>query len=188
MKKYNVIYVDPPWKYKQKSAGRGNKSGASDKYKTEDVSKLPVNQITEDNALIFMWATTPLLPDAFELLKTWGFTYKSMIVWEKTGLLGMGNWLRINTEFILIGFKGDVVPFKHQERNIYKHKVGRHSQKPHFFRELVSILALKTFNNVVKLEMFARTRDGMFGDIEYEGWDVYGDQCNNSIELPTIKP
>lgn len=183
MKKYNVIYSDPPWQYKQKSAGRGNKSGAIDKYETGDVSYLPINDITEDNALLFMWCTTPLMPDAISLISAWGFTYKTLIVWEKTGLLGMGNWVRVQTEFILIGVKGKVKPFGHQEKNIYKHKVGRHSQKPHFFRKLVETLSKKSFDNPKKLELFARTREGMFGDMEYEGWDVFGNEVNNSIIL-----
>lgn len=183
--KYNVIYADPPWQYKQKSSGRGNKSGANDKYETNDVSKMPINEITQENALMFMWCTTPLMPEAMDLLKAWGFKYKTIIVWEKTGLLGMGNWIRIQTEFILIGVKGKVKPFSHQDRNIYKHPVGKHSQKPHIFRQLVETLSKKSFDRIDKLELFARTRDGMFGDIEYEGWDVFGNQVNNSIKLPS---
>lgn len=132
-----------------------------------------------------MWATTPLFPDAIKLLSDWGFTYKTMIVWEKTGILGMGNWLRVQTEFVLIGVKGNVPPFKHQQKNIFKHKIGKHSQKPHFFRLLVESLANKSFTESppLKLELFARSRDGFFPDYEYEGWDVYGNQVNNSIKL-----
>lgn len=149
-----------------------------------NIDELPINDITQDEAVCFMWVTTPLMPDGFKLMEAWGFKYKTMIVWEKTGLLGMGNWVRVQTEFILIGVKGKVKPFAHQERNIYKHKVGRHSQKPHFFRQLVEKMAAKSFEHLEKLEMFARTREGMFGDIEYEGWDVYGDQVTDSITLP----
>src|ERR1700733_12440484 len=94
--KYNLIYADPPWSYTQKSVGRGNKSGANDKYSLmslSDIKAMPINELTDDNALLFMWATVPLLNQAFELIPSWGFTYKTLIIWEKTGLLGMGNWV-----------------------------------------------------------------------------------------------
>lgn len=189
MKKYDVIYADPPWCYNQKSVGRGNKSGAVDKYKLmtmQEIADMPLNELTEDNAVCFMWCTVPLLPEAISTLQSWGFRYKTMITWEKTGLLGMGNWLRTQTEHILIGIKGAVKPFNHQERNIYKHQICDHSAKPDFFRKLVTALACKSFAEPKKLELFARSRSGMFPDIEYEGWDVYGNQVNNSIELPKI--
>ena len=188
MKKYNVIYADCPWSYTQKSVGRGNKSGASDTYSVmtlEDIKNMPINNITSDNSILFLWITTPLLDQGFEVIKSWGFKYKTLITWEKTGCLGMGNYLRTQTEFILIAVKGKIKPFGHQEKNIYKHKIGKHSQKPVFFRDLVSLLSDKSFGygNSVKLELFARSREGMFPDIEYEGWDVFGNEVNNSIKL-----
>lgn len=185
-KKYNVIYADPPWSYNQKTVGRGNLSGAKDKYSLmsiEDIKSMPIKDLADDNSLLFMWATVPLLPEAIAVIPEWGFTYKTHIIWEKTGLLGMGNWLRIQNELILIGVKGKVKPFGHQERNIYKHPICEHSAKPHFFRELVSQLASKSFETTIKLEMFARSRSGFFPDYEYEGWDVFGNECNNSITI-----
>lgn len=184
--KYNLIYADPPWQYSQKQVGRGNKSGALDKYSImglNDIKKMPINNLTSDNCLLFMWATVPLLNQAFELIPAWGFTYKTLIIWEKTGLLGMGNWVRVQEEILLVGIKGAVKPFGNQEKNIYKHQICDHSAKPHFFRKLVERLASKSFSELNKLELFARTRDGMFGDYEYEGWDVFGNQVNNSIKF-----
>jgi N6-adenosine-specific RNA methylase IME4 len=185
-KKYNVVYADPPWTYSQKNVGRGNKSGAIDNYSlmtNEDIQSMPINDLTQDNAILFMWATTPLIDIGLNTISAWGFTYKTLIVWEKKGLLGMGNWLRTQTEFILIGIKGKVKPFNHQERNIYKHTICDHSAKPHFFRELVMKLSDKSFTECRRLELFARTRVGMFGDYEYEGWDVFGNEVNNSISI-----
>lgn len=187
MKKYNVIYADPPWDYKNKKTGGSMLSGAGNKYKTTsslDLKQLPMQSITAENSLCFMWATVPLMDEAISLLKAWGFKYKTMITWEKTGILGMGFWLRGQTEHILIGVKGKVKPFNHQEKNIYKHPVCDHSAKPHFFRELVMKLADKSFTECSRLEMFARSREGMFSDYEYEGWDVFGNEVNNSIVLP----
>lgn len=186
MKKYNVIYADCPWSYDQKNVGRGNASGAIDKYllmSNKDIKAMPIDSITDDNALLFMWATVPLLPEIIDIIPSWGFKYKTLIIWEKTGLLGMGNWVRVQEELILIGIKGKVKPFSHQEKNIYKHPICDHSAKPHFFRQLVMKLADKSFNESTKLELFARSRNGFFPDYEYEGWDVYGNQVNNSIKL-----
>lgn len=185
-KKYNVIYADCPWYYKQRNVGRGNKSGAINNYDLmtlDDIKSMSLNSITDDNSVCFLWATVPLLDQAFEVMKCWGFTYKTLIVWEKTGLLGMGNWVRVQEEIILIGIKGIVKPFGNQEKNIYKHQICEHSAKPHFFRQLVERLALKSFDEVNKLELFARSRSGMFSDYEYDGWDVFGNDVNNSIDL-----
>lgn len=190
MKKYNVIYADPPWNYDNKKTGGSMISGAESKYNTttlEDLKTMPVNKITADDSLCFMWVTVPLMDEGIELLKAWGFQYKTMITWEKTGILGMGHWLRVQTEHILIGVKGEVKPFKYQEKNIYRHPICAHSAKPHFFRELIVKLSEKSFDECDKLEMFARSREGMFSDYEYEGWDVFGNQVNNSIQLPDVK-
>jgi len=186
MKKYNVLYCDPPWKYDSNRAGRDNKHGADQNYKLTGMvglKAMPIREITSDDSLCFMLVTVPMMRDGLELLSAWGFTYKTMITWEKTGLLGMGRWVRVQTEHILIGVKGHVKPFGHQERNIYRHKIGKHSQKPHFFRILVETLAGKSFDELYKLELFARSREGFFPDYEYEGWDVYGNEVNNSIDL-----
>lgn len=184
MGKYNVVYADPPWKYDNKRIGRDNKHGAEQNYVLtgmEELVNMPVNSITQDEALCFMWVTVPMMQEGLALLSAWGFTYKTLITWEKTGGLGMGRWLRVQTEHLLIGVKGAVKPFGHQEKNIYKHSISSHSAKPHFFRELVMKLSSKSFDNCIRLEMFARTRSGMFGNYEYEGWDVFGNEVENSI-------
>lgn len=185
---YNLVYADPPWKYDNKRIGRDNKHGAEQNYlltENNDLKILPINDITQNEAVCFMWVTVPMMREGFDLLSAWGFEYKTFFTWEKTGGLGMGRWLRVQTEHVLIGVKGKVKPFGFQEKNIYKHPISAHSQKPHFFRELIVKMASKSFDRLDKLEMFARTRDGMFGDYEYEGWSVYGDEVNGSINLKT---
>jgi site-specific DNA-methyltransferase (adenine-specific) len=186
VKKYNVIYADPPWKYKQREVGRGNLSGANQNYEVmeiDGIKTLKVRELADDNAILFLWATVPLLPSAFDVIQAWGFKYKTLIVWEKTGILGMGNWVRVQEELLLIGVRGKVKPFSHQEKNIYKHPICDHSAKPHFFRELVMRLADKSLDKCNRLELFARSRKGFFPDYEYEGWDVFGNEVNNSIEI-----
>jgi N6-adenosine-specific RNA methylase IME4 len=111
--------------------------------------------------------------------------------------LGLGYWFRGQTEHLLLGTKGKVKAWRQQTPNFhqsewtigddqcYQSKAGKHSQKPAYFRNMISQAVAVSFNEPVKLEMFARTREGMFGDIEYEGWDVYGNDVNNSILLST---
>lgn len=106
----------------------------------------------------------------------------------------MGFWFRGQCEDLLIGVRGKVKPFRQQKTNFYESEVfeldechqckaGRHSQKPHHFRELISTAVKVSFENPKKLELFARSRDGFFPDYEYEGWDVWGNQVNNSIDI-----
>lgn len=191
MKKYNLIYADPPWTYPRATTGRGGRSGSGNKYSImtfQEICEMPVKDLCHDDAVVFIWATVPLLGQGIDLIKAWGFEYRGLIVWEKTGHgMGLGAWVRIQVEFILFGIKGKVKPFMLQEPNIYKKKTSGHSKKPHFFRELVSKMGKNSFgDDLKKLELFARSREGMFSDYEYEdGWDVFGNQVNNSINIKT---
>lgn len=107
---------------------------------------------------------------------------------------GMGFWFRGQCEHLLLGVKGKVKPFRQQKGNFYESeefemdecyqcKAGKHSQKPHYFRELISEAVKISFNEPNKLELFARSREGFFPDYEYEGWDVFGNEVNNSISI-----
>lgn len=186
MSKYNVIYADPPWSYDNKKTGGSMLSGAENKYvlmSNEDIMEMPVKELIENNAVCFIWATVPLMPEAFITLRSWGFEYKTMLTWRKVMSLGMGYWFRGQTEHLILGVRGQVKPFRMQVANFYQSKVGKHSQKPHYFRELINKAVKVSFTEPKKLELFARSREGFFPDYEYEGWDVYGNQVNNSIAI-----
>lgn len=199
MKKYNVIYADCPWSYDNKKTGGQLNSGADDKYVTmslDDVCKMPIAKISDKNCILFLWAVVPMMPEAFQVLESWGFKYKTMLTWRKIMSQGMGYWFRGQCEHLLVATKGSPKAFRQQICNYYEcnfeltddqvhqQKVGKHSQKPHYFRKLISKAVEVSFDEPKKLELFARTREGLFGDIEYEGWDVYGNEVNNSITLP----
>ena len=124
------------------------------------------------------------MPEAFELMKAWGFKYKTMLTWKKSS--GTGYWFRGVTEHILFGVRGDVLAFRSGKDNFHECKSGKHSQKPHFFRTLIADVTKTAFEEPKRLELFARSREGLFPDFEYEGWDVYGNQVNNSISLETV--
>lgn len=201
MNQYNVIYADPCWQYENKKTGGSNTSGAEAHYSVmsnEEIFSMLVPELCEKNAILFLWVTVPLLPEGLECMRRWGFTYKTKITWRKIMSLGMGFWFRGQCEDLLIGVRGKVKPFRQQKTNFYESEVfeldechqckaGRHSQKPHHFRELISTAVKVSFENPKKLELFARSRDGFFPDYEYEGWDVWGNQVNNSIDISHTK-
>jgi site-specific DNA-methyltransferase (adenine-specific) len=150
---------------------------------TDDICAMPIKGITDKNAMLFLWATVPLMPEAFRVMAEWGFTYKTMLTWRKVMSLGMGFWFRGQTEHLLFGIKGRVPAFRLQKPNFYQCKVGKHSQKPHYFREMINEGAAKSFTDPVKLELFARDRNDLFPDYEYQGWDLYGNEVANSVSL-----
>lgn len=176
---YSILYADPPWEYKSKKTGGSMKSGAAQKYKTmsmDELKALPIKQIAEKDSVLFLWATVPLLPEALDLMKAWGYKYKTMLTWRKIMSQGLGYWFRGQTEHLLFGTKGKVKAFRYQKSNFHECKVGKHSAKPDYFRDLISAAVEKTMPDACKLEMFAR------GEAD-PGWDVYGDQVGNSISL-----
>lgn len=207
MKKYNVIYVDPPWSFDNKKTGRalngtGANMAADDKYKTLTTDELcnmggQILKIIEKDCILFMWAVVPMMPEAFRVLDAWGFKYKTMLTWRKIMSQGLGYWFRGQCEHLLVATKGSPKAFRQQVCNYYEseydlkdndhvhqQKVGKHSQKPHYFRELISKAVQVSFAEPKKLELFARSREGFFPDYEYQdGWDVYGNEVNNSIKL-----
>ena len=155
-------------------------SGAEAKYPTmsvDEISALPIKDIASKNSVLFMWATVPLMPEAFQVMKAWGYKYKTMITWRKIMSLGMGYWFRGQCEHLLLGVRGQVKAFRLQEPNFIQAKVLAHSEKPEEFRKLIERATSKMpSRNAV--EVFARRR--------VTGWDVFGNQVEGSIRLPTL--
>lgn len=183
MKKYNVIYVDPPWKFNNKKTGGSMKSGADAQYPTMTIKQLKqmdVESLCADDCLLVMWWVGSKPQEALDLVKSWGFALKNMngFVWEKLtakGLpfFGMGFYTRAGSETALIATKGkagSLVACK-SVRAVRRAKVGAHSKKPDEFRDDI----VKLCGDVPRLEMFARNQT--------EGWDVFGNECDNSIEI-----
>ena len=172
-KKYQVIYADPPWRYRNVNTGGSMNSGSAAKYATlsiDEICSLKVKEICDTKCVLFLWATVPLLPDALKVLDAWGFEYKTMLTWRKVLSHGMGFWFRGQTEHLLLGIKGDVKAFHSQKPNFIQSSVLhlQHSEKPAKFRGLVSEV---TRGLSPKIELFARQR--------IEGWDCWG------LEIPT---
>jgi N6-adenosine-specific RNA methylase IME4 len=139
-KKYQIIYADPPWSYKVWSEDKKQAQGCAKKYyetmSVEDICQLPVSDICESNTKLFLWATPPCLPEAIEVMKAWGFEYKTVVfTWIKLNktvnpnqgmffladsiprFYGIGHWTASNSEFVLGGLrKGGVL--NRQGKNI----------------------------------------------------------------------
>ena len=139
----------------------------------ESIKRL--NIPSNDNSVLYLWATAPKLLEAIEVISAWGFTYKTHCVWDKE-VMGMGYWWRSQHELLIVAVKGKMSPpsKEFRERSIYKEKRTKHSKKPIYFRDFIS----SAFPNHTKLELFAREN--------YPGWDSFGNEIQNSINI-TIK-
>jgi len=136
-KKYDIILADPPWQYNDKASA--GKRGACYKYpvmNTEEIKSLPINKISNDNSVLFIWVTMPKLNEVFEVIKSWGFEYKTCaFVWIKKSkngrnFLGMGRWTRANAELCLLATKGKPKRINASIRQVIESKIRKHSQKP----------------------------------------------------------
>ncbi len=177
MKKYQIIYADPPWHYKCK----GVQGAAENHYPTmtlDALCELPVSELAEKDSILFLWATFPQLREALQVIKAWGFEYKSVaFVWlkqNKSGqgwFYGLGFWTRGNAEVCLLATKGHPKRKSNRVHQFIISPLRRHSQKPDEARGKIIEFA----GALPRIELFARKKT--------EGWDVWGDEVESDIEL-----
>jgi N6-adenosine-specific RNA methylase IME4 len=180
MKKYQIIYADPPWSYVDKALA-GNR-GAICKYPVmniDDIKKLPINEMSDENCILFLWVTMPKLNEVFEVIKSWGFEYKTVaFTWVKRNkkspswFWGMGRWTRANAELCLLATKGKPKRVSAAISSIIDTPIEGHSKKPDIVRNKIVEL---TGKGLARIELFARQKT--------EGWDVWGNEVKNDIEL-----
>lgn len=174
-KKYDVIYADPPWRFNVWSRETGLGRSADKHYPTmqkQDIEELPINNIAKDNSVLFMWATFPCLEQALELIKKWGYTYKTCaFTWikknKKSGsdFIGMGYYTRANAEVCLLASKGKSLKRVNRSvRQVIQSPIEEHSKKPAEIRTRIEEL----FGDVARIELFARQHA--------EGWDCWGNE------------
>ena len=180
MKKYKVLYADPPWAYKvwsKKGAGRS----AESHYPTmpiEAIKALPVGELADRDCTLFLWITLPMLREAWGVMDAWGFAFKTVaFVWIKqcpksdSLFTGMGYWTRANAELCLLATRGRP---KRQAKNVHQvilSHVERHSQKPEEARRRIEAL----MGDVPRIELFARQK--------VPGWDAWGNEIASDIRL-----
>lgn len=179
-KKYGVIYADPPWHYKvysKKGMGRSAESHYPT-MKLEDIKALPVADLADRDCALFLWVTLPCLLEGIEVLKAWGFEYKTTaFVWVKQNrkadslFWGMGFWTRSNAEICLLGTKGRP---KRKDAGIHQvviSHVEEHSRKPQEVHDRI----IRLMGDVPRIELFARRKT--------EGFDVWGNEVESDIIL-----
>jgi N6-adenosine-specific RNA methylase IME4 len=167
--KYNIIYADPPWQYYE--GGNKNQSQHYTTMPFNEIKALPIKELSNDNCILFLWVTYPILDKAFELIKEWGFEYSTCgFVWvksNKTGdgfFFGLGSWTRANTELCLIATKGSVPRQDASISQIIYEPVGEHSKKPDIVRDKI----VQLVGDLPRIELFARQKT--------EGWSVWGNE------------
>lgn len=176
-KKYNIIYADPPWSYQQEGGkqGRGTAKKHYRTMTTDDICALPIEGISTENAMCFMWATFPNIDEALKAMRSWGFTYKTAaFVWVKKNkksdslFWGMGAYTRANAEVCLIGVKKHTKAKQqikaHNIHQIIESKIEQHSKKPAETRIRIEALT----GDVPRIELFARE--------SCIGWDCWGNE------------
>ena len=174
-KKYNIIYADPPWQYKR----NGNHSAESvyNVMSIEDIKKMPVEDISEDQSHLYLWVTNSFIQEGLDVCKAWGFEYKTLITWLKTykngtPVMGMGYYFRGCTEHIIFGVRGKKLCNNKNTKNILIEKTGKHSQKPNVFRQTI----ISCSGDLPRIELFARETA--------DGWDSWGNEITtNSREV-----
>ena len=175
-RRFSTILADPPWQFQNRTGKVAPEHKRLSRYGTmelEDIMALPVAQIAEDTAHLYLWVPNALLPEGLQVMAAWGFQYKSNMVWHKIRKdggpdgRGVGFYFRNVTELVLFGVRGKnartLAPGRSQVNFLATQK-REHSRKPDEFYEIVESCSPGPF-----LEMFARGAR--------PGWDVWGNQA-----------
>ena len=184
-KKYSTILADPPWQFQNRTGKVAPEHRRLSRYETltsEQIMMLPVSKITMEVAHLYLWVPNALLPQGLEVMKSWGFTYKSNIIWHKirkdggSDGRGVGFYFRNVTEMILFGVKGKnarTLPPGRSQVNYLSSRKREHSRKPDEQYPLIESCSPGPY-----IELFARgVRDG---------WDCWGNQADEGY-TPTWK-
>lgn len=175
--KYNIIYADPPWRYRNKKV----QGGADNHYETmgvEEICALPVEDICAEDSVLFLWATFPQLPEALRVIEAWGFQYKSVaFVWLKRNrksssfFYGLGYWTRGNAEICLLATKGHPKRKSASVHQLIISPLEAHSKKP----DVARVKILELMGDLPRVELFARQ--------SVSGWEAWGNEVKSTITL-----
>lgn len=169
-RKYNIIYADPPWRYWE--SGNKNQALHYTTMSIDEICDLPVKDIADENCVLFLWVTYPILQEAFKVIEAWGFTYSTCaFVWVKknkqkdTPFVGCGAWTRANSELCLLATKGNIMRLDASISQVVESPIEEHSKKPDVVRELIT----KLVGELPRVELFCRN--------PADGWDVWGNEA-----------
>lgn len=175
--RFRTILADPPWQFQNRTGKMAPEHKRLNRYPTmdlEEIKCLPVSQVAEEKSHLYLWVPNALLPEGLEVMKAWGFQYKTNIVWEKIRKdggpdgRGVGFYFRNVTELLLFGVRGTGMRTLDPARtqvNLIRTQKREHSRKPDEMIDLVEACSPGPY-----LELFARG--------EREGWTLWGNQAN----------
>ena len=163
--KYDVVYADPPWRYDFSAT---NSREIENQYPTmtlAEICGMKVAKVAADDAVLFLWATSPKIREALKVIEAWGFEYKTCAVWDKQKI-GMGYYFRQRHELLLVATRGNpgVPEPENRPGSVIESPRSEHSAKP----EIVYGLLERMYPTAKRIELFSRTPQG--------GWDAWGDQ------------
>lgn len=165
--KYNIILADPSWSYF--TSGNKNQSLHYKGMTIEEICDLPVKDIADENCILFIWVTFPILDRAFEVIKAWGFNYSTCgFNWIKknknkdSNFIGLGSWTRSNSELCLIATKGRIERLNKSISQVIESPIEEHSKKPDIVRKKITALV----GELPRIELFSRQ--------SVNGWDNWG--------------
>ena len=179
-KKYSVILADPPWHYYvySKKDAEGSAESHYPTMNIEEIKALPVAGIADKDCALFLWVTFPCLREGLEVIKAWGFSYKTVaFVWVKQNkkaeslFWGMGHWTRCNAEICILATKGRPKRASAGVHQVVVSHIEEHSRKPAEVHRRINQL----MGSVPKIELFARRTS--------PGWDVWGNEVVSDIVM-----
>jgi len=175
--KYGTILIDPPWRFTNRTGKVGPEHRRLHRYRTmtfDEIAALPVGQLGRPQSHLYLWTPNALVYEALTIMKAWGFTYKTNIVWYKVRKdggpdgRGVGFYFRNVTELLLFGTKGKLRTLKpgRTQVNIFISRKQEHSRKPEGIYQII-----EQCSPGPHLELFARER--------VAGWTQWGDQVDS---------
>jgi len=156
---FDVIVIDPPWSYKREYDPTSSRvANPYPEMAQEELYNLSIP--ANNNCVMWLWTTHQFIWDAKDLLDYWSFDYKATLIWDKEKI-GMGHWLRMQTEFCLLGIKGKPIWDNTTYRDIIREPRREHSRKPDAFYDMVESICYGS-----KLDYFSRNKR--------DGWAAFG--------------
>ena len=166
--RYKTVLADPPWRYENTAS----RAAAENHYQTmsvEEICSQPIGQLVEVDAHLHLWTTNAFLEPAFNVLRAWGFEFKSCLIWIKP-TIGMGNYYRLSHEFLLFGIRGRLPFGRNDVPSWLMAARSVHSRKPFKFRELIEQVSPGPY-----LELFGREEQ------PNTDWTVFGNQVERRL-------
>lgn len=174
---YGVILADPPWRFTNRTGKVAPEHKRLNRYGTlslKEIKEIPVAEVTGEKSHLYLWVPNALIPEGLEVMKAWGFNYKTNIVWHKIRKdggpdgRGVGFYFRNTTEIVLFGIRGKLRTLQpgRSQVNIIKSRKQEHSRKPDELYEIIEECSPGPY-----LELFARG--------SRPGWNVWGNQAED---------